>query len=373
MGLLAISTVLALSAHGPRRRSLATPADAGFAPSDNATRHDSRAYQDDGASQPLAVRQNALLRFGATRPVTLAWPSARLSSTMTADASLRASLPDDGSRVNQQPDFPIRATFYYPWFPEVWTVNGAHVLYHPVLGYYDSSDPAVQRTHIATMSSAGLDAAIASWWGFPNGRDARVSELLDQTVAMNSPLKWAVYQEGEGRADPTPEEIARDLRHIRELAESPAYLRIEGRFVVFVYNAQATDGCDVVDRWNAANELIGDEAYIQLLIFPGYRTCPSQPDSWHEYAPAHAASERPGYSYMVSPGFWRADEAEPRLERDLARWRQNVQDMVSSGEPWQLVVSFNEWGEGTAVESSREWGATYLAALRDAIRSAPKR
>ena len=26
--------------------------------------------------------------------------------------------------------------------------------------------------------------------------------------------------------------------------------------------------------------------------------------------------------------------------------------MVASNEPWQLVVSFNEWGEGTAVESA---------------------
>jgi hypothetical protein len=26
--------------------------------------------------------------------------------------------------------------------------------------------------------------------------------------------------------------------------------------------------------------------------------------------------------------------------------------MVASNEPWQLVVSFNEWGEGTSVESA---------------------
>jgi hypothetical protein len=29
--------------------------------------------------------------------------------------------------------------------------------------------------------------------------------------------------------------------------------------------------------------------------------------------------------------------------------------MARSGKRWQLVTTWNEWGEGTAVESAREW------------------
>jgi hypothetical protein len=43
------------------------------------------------------------------------------------------------------------------------------------------------------------------------------------------------------------------------------------------------------------------------------------------------------------------------LTRDVCRWAQNVQAMVASGEPLQLITTFNEWGEGTAVEPAREW------------------
>ena len=44
--------------------------------------------------------------------------------------------------------------------------------------------------------------------------------------------------------------------------------------------------------------------------------------------------------------------------------------MVASGARWQLVTSFNEWGEGTAVESAAEWASasgwgSYLDALHD--------
>jgi hypothetical protein len=31
--------------------------------------------------------------------------------------------------------------------------------------------------------------------------------------------------------------------------------------------------------------------------------------------------------------------------------------MVASREPWQLVTTFNEWGEGTSVESASEWSS----------------
>jgi hypothetical protein len=45
--------------------------------------------------------------------------------------------------------------------------------------------------------------------------------------------------------------------------------------------------------------------------------------------------------------------------------------MIASGAPFQLVTTFNEWGEGTAVESAREWSSasgygTYLDILHAA-------
>jgi hypothetical protein len=37
--------------------------------------------------------------------------------------------------------------------------------------------------------------------------------------------------------------------------------------------------------------------------------------------------------------------------------------MIGSGARWQLVVSWNEWGEGTQVEGSSQLGDTWLEAL----------
>jgi hypothetical protein len=73
---------------------------------------------------------------------------------------------------------------------------------------------------------------------------------------------------------------------------------------------------------------------------------------------------------MISPGFNARDNRAPARPRDLHRWRHDIQDMVSSNAPWQLILTFNEWNEGTAVEGTREWATpsgygAYLDALHD--------
>ena len=75
---------------------------------------------------------------------------------------------------------------------------------------------------------------------------------------------------------------------------------------------------------------------------------------------------------MVSPGFDEVRDGHAALTRDAPQWRRSLADMVASQAPWQLVISFNEWPEGTSVESAREWASqsgygTYLDALHDEL------
>jgi hypothetical protein len=119
---------------------------------------------------------------------------------------------------------------------------------------------------------------------------------------------------------------------------------------VFVYS-DANDAAGMADRWRQAND---GSAYVVLKVFSGYRAVAAQPSAWHQYAPARAEDSQPGQSFAVSPGFWLAGE-QPRLERDLIRFSQSVRAMVASAAPWQLVTTFNEWGEGTSVEPADEW------------------
>ena len=122
---------------------------------------------------------------------------------------------------------------------------------------------------------------------------------------------------------------------------------------MFVY-ADGSDACGMASRWAQANTV---NAYIVLKVFSGYKTCADQPAGWHQYGPASANADMAPYSYTISPGFWKKGDSTPRLTRDPARWANQVAAMASSTAQFQLVTTFNEWGEGTAVESADEWSS----------------
>jgi hypothetical protein len=265
-----------------------------------------------------------------------------------------------------QPTFPIRAAFYYPWFPEAWDQRGInpYTNYNPSLGFYDGNSQTVIQQHIAAMQYGGIQAGIASWWGQGSDTDAKMPALLQAAAGTN--FRWSIYHENESLGNPSVAQLNSDLIYLRDrYGNDPSFLRVNGRFVVFVY-ADGGDNCAMADRWKQANTV---GAYVVLKVFAGYRTCASQPDSWHQYSPAAAADSQQGYSYAIAPGFWQKG-LSVRLARDLNRWNQNVKDMVASGAPWQLIATFNEWGEGTSVESAQEWASAsgygaYLDALHN--------
>jgi hypothetical protein len=242
-----------------------------------------------------------------------------------------------------------RAAFYYPWFPETW---GSGTNYHPTLGMYDSGSPSVIQRHLRAMEYGGIGVGIASWWGQGKKTDARVPALLSATSAMGSAFKWTLYHEQEGYGDPSPSALASDLAYIKtRYASHPSYLEIDGRPVIFVYGGES---CAGAERWRQANAGIG--FHVVLKVFHGYRSCAGLVDGWHQYSPAVATDSQDSYSFSISPGFAKRGQNE-RLRRDIGRWQQNVREMAASGAFWQLVTTFNEWGEGTAVESAQEWAS----------------
>ncbi|MGZ6269214.1 MAG: hypothetical protein ACXWMU_01430 [Candidatus Limnocylindrales bacterium] len=293
----------------------------------------------------------------ATHAVATASPRARggtpsPSATRGPTSTPRATSPPPPVG-DIQPSFPIRAAFYYPWFPETWGQVGVDPFtnYHPSLGFYDTL--SVVHQHIAAMQYGGIEAGIASWWGQGSRTGGRLPALL--AAARGSRFRWSIYYEPEGEGDPSVAQIAADLAYIgTRYGSDPAYLRVGGRSVVFVY-AGPNDACGMADRWKQG--AAGTHAYLVLKIFSGYRGCASQPASWHQYGPAVAEAVAPGFAFAVSPGFWKKGEASPRLVRDPARFSQSVRAMVASGAPFQLITTFDEWGEGTAVESATEWAS----------------
>jgi len=223
------------------------------------------------------------------------------------------------------------------------------------------------------MQYGNIQVGIASWCGQHSVTDHRVPLLLQE--ATGTGFKWALYYEAGGNTipgvvgspNPTAAQINEDLRYIESnYVSSPSYLHVDGKPVIFVFG-NPSDNCSTVEEWKQANTM---GFYVNLKVFPGFAACSSQPDGWHQYDPAVSQDSQPGYSFTVGPGFNKANETTPRLARDPTVFVKSVQQMVASKAPWQLITTFNEWGEGTAVESAQEWSSpsgegVYLDILHD--------
>ena len=258
----------------------------------------------------------------------------------------------------------MRAAFYYGWYPEQWAKAGSR--YTPVLGRYSSSHQDTINSHIDQMQYAKIDAGIHSWWGQGSPTDERFQQALD--LAAQKGFKWAIYYEQDYNGQASWYfRVKPDLKYLRKYFSHPAYLRVNGKPVVFVYNP--TSSIKNAAKWvKARNEF---SLYISLDDYPEWWI--SNPvDAWHGYRPheriraVHADGRI--YSIAISAGFYAAGESAPRLSRDYEAFKNALGAWKIYPPEWELVY-FNEWGEGTGIEPSdaqceQYLCSDYLSALR---------
>ncbi|MFC1440620.1 sigma-70 family RNA polymerase sigma factor [Streptacidiphilus sp. N1-10] len=298
-----------------------------------------------GGAAPVATAARTVAAApSATRPAPTPTPSP--SAKPSPSPSHKPAAPKPAAVDNTA--LPVRAAFYYPWYPE--NFSGAGSQYTPSAGKYSVDVPATVDRQIEDMQYGGLQAGISSWWGAGKREDKRLPLLLSEGAKLG--FSWTVYYEQEAYGDPSVTAIRSDLQYLRTYSDQKAWLHIDGKPVIFVY-ASGTDGCGMATRWAQANQ--GEGYYVVLKVFGGYLGCADQPQGWHQYA--DVLDVQKGFSAILSPGFWKNDAKTPAVPRDLARFRNDATTVATSGAPFQLVVTYNEWGEGTAVESATAWSS----------------
>jgi glycoprotein endo-alpha-1,2-mannosidase len=261
----------------------------------------------------------------------------------------------------------------------------------PLGDVYDSRDPAVLRRQVAELREAGVDGSIVSWWGMDHPESGDLALLLSEAERAGHCV--TIYYESLGLvAWEGKSSLERSWKPAAELREvlaryggSPAWLRVGDRPVIGLY---------VVDKdpalWAHVREQLADFEPFFLadvgedVLGDGRQACPSwlgQFDAIHAYLPlslleggravgpayrrladaAHAAGRL--FAGTAVAGFdYRATIAPPRAvaRADGATLRATWRAAVEADADWMLVTSYNEWGDGTQIEPTEEYGRDYV-------------
>jgi glycoprotein endo-alpha-1,2-mannosidase len=255
------------------------------------------------------------------------------------------------------------AIFYYPWYGtptfdgsyRKWSDHGhaapADIAssFYPARGLYSSGDPATLDAQMRDIARAGVDEVVVSWWGQGSPEDARLAAVAH--AARRHGLAVAAHLEPY------------DGRTLAGTRDDIVYLRTLGIRDFFVYHATdfapaewtgLTASLDGV-RLFAQTNLVGfaqkggfDGVYSYDILTSGGAQFRRVCEEAHRVQLLCGPSVGPGYNAKRATG-----DTRVKLRRRGATYDAMWTAALRSQADLVTITSYNEWLEGTQIESAR--------------------
>lgn len=292
--------------------------------------------------------------------------------------ALALTLLPGGSAAQAQRQ-PTVLAYFYGWFnTDQW--NDPQLIDRPAEPY-NSADGGVMARQIGQAQSAGIDGFVMSWFGPDEPYTTGVFHgLLDQAAAQG--FRAAVDVDmGQGFLS-TVEAAQNAVSYaVHTLANHPAYLRYDGKPVIFFWKQQRFSPAQwreiraQVDPDHNTIWIAEGDALAYVGVFDGlnlYNIAWSANPASTNAAWASRTINRGGYFVATAmPGF---DESRLGRANPVVRGRGNGDYFrrsfagAAAATPHMIIItSWNEFPENSHIEPSQQYGTFYLDLAREMI------
>lgn len=303
---------------------------------------------------------------------------------------------------------PVVLAHYMPWYEAKpfssrwgwhWTMNVFHPdmlvngqpqlasHYHPLIGPYDSGDPHVLEYHALTMKLGGIDGVVVDWYGREEYLDyARLHRHTTALIAAigKANLRFVICYEDQtipklvaaGRLA-SSERVAHARRELDWLAahwfRDPAYVRVNGQPLLLSFGYGGLTDAEWMQLLEGRSDSLvylsehhrrpgADGAFDWPLPKRGLesqRIFLQQAADWPVAMPVAFPRFHDIYQEAKIHESWgRIDDNDGRT------FTQTLEQALRSGLPLVQIATWNDWGEGTMIEPSVEFGYRDLMAVQ---------
>jgi hypothetical protein len=284
--------------------------------------------------------------------------------------------------------------------PEKQTADGTREIAaskYPLIGPYDSNDPAVLDCHVLLMKFAGVDGAIIDWYGIEAFRDY---EMLHRNTLhfikhlKKAGLSFAICYEDQTVKHMVAEKFIKPAAAVAQGEEvmrwmdknwfsDPSYEKLDGRPVLAVFGPQYFEK----QQWVTIRS--GLKTNPLILCLP-HVTEQYGLDGAIGWPPVHGGKEIPAsrWKKYLDDLYGRPDPAKTVMavafpgykdvyhdakvgvsngwidDRDGRTFRETLDRAMKSKSKIIQIATWNDFGEGTIIEPTKQHGYEYLAHLQ---------